>query len=93
MTPCHETGQLTTFAKREDNTLPADNPMTAPTAYATLSPAVPALALLSAWLAARAWSCASSAHPCRAGRFRFRARPARREQDVRYGHHKSVGAP
>lgn len=54
MTPCHETGQLATFAKREDTTLPADNPMTAPTAYAAWALAVPALALLSVWLAARA---------------------------------------
>ena len=53
MTTRHKTGQLTTFPEREDTTLPAGNPMTTPTTYAALSPAVPALALLSAWLAAR----------------------------------------
>lgn len=64
MTPRHKTGQLATFTKCEDTTLPTDNPMTTPTTYAALSPAVPALALLSAWLAARGLDGARRrAHP------------------------------
>lgn len=53
MAPRHKTGQLATFPEREDTTLPAGNPMTTPTTYVASAPTVPALALLSAWLASR----------------------------------------
>lgn len=69
MTPRHRTGQLATFPEREDTTLPAGNPMTAPTAYAAWSPAVPPLVLLSAWLAGLGVGARRRARtPRRAGR-------------------------
>lgn len=38
--PSHEPTPLLTFVKHEDTALPTDHPMTAPSTYATLSPAV-----------------------------------------------------
>lgn len=74
---CHKQSQVLTFTKREDTTLPADNPMTALSTYGTPSLAPSALALLSAWLALRAddarWR---SGHP---------QQPSTRSLDVRFG--------
>ena len=48
----HERPNINTFTKCEDTTLPAGNPVTAPSKYGGIpAPLVPALALLSAWLA------------------------------------------